>query len=108
MSTSVDGPSTRWWRESFDLNDRAVPLARLRGLTVRELLTALAASEDGLRHLESLVTQDGQTIPNPARLRLLARQRALVRELRARRGVLRSGPTTRPLPPSSWHSPPIT
>ena len=92
MSTSAEPRSIRRWLEPLGPHDEEVPARRLRSLSVRELLGQLAASEEALRHLEPPAGPSGRTIPDPARLTLLARQRALVRELRARRPALRGTP----------------
>ena len=72
-------------------SDEAVGIAEmaLSDLSVRELLHQLAASEDTLRSRQQLVTDPDATFPNPARHLVLFRQRALIRELRARRIALR-------------------
>ena len=57
----------------------------LKDLPVRALLAELAAVEDRLRATPSLLTRGQATQVNPAVATLLARQRAIVGQLRSRR-----------------------
>lgn len=63
---------------TFDTKD-------LKGLPVRDLLRELAAVEARIRSLPFLISRDGGTAVNPEVARLLARQRAVVEQLRRRR-----------------------
>lgn len=67
------------------------PPSELPALTVSQLIARLADLEDDLRGAPALVVLQGRLVVNPDRRRLVARQRAVIGELRARRSELRSG-----------------
>jgi hypothetical protein len=79
----------------------------LKGLRARDLLSELAAVEAGLRDLPFLVTRQGRTGVNPEVARLLARQRAVVEQLRRRRVTWTSSATPRGSS-AAWPPPPWT
>jgi hypothetical protein len=81
--------------------------ADLAGSSVRELLASLSHIEDSLRSLPFLVASDGLMVVNPDVSPLLARQRMIVAQLRARRVSWRNGSVARPRQSSaSWPRPP--
>jgi hypothetical protein len=77
------------------------PAAHLPSMTVRALVAALTEAEETLRTLEPFVPRHGRLVINPARQPWIARERALVAELRARRASWRRGelPGLSVLPP---------
>lgn len=72
-----------------------VSAAHVSTMSIRELIGALTAIEDRLRHLPTFVPLGGQLVTNPERPLLLRRQRMVVAGLRRRRAALRQ-----PLPSS--------
>ena len=60
-------------------------------MTVRALVAALTEAEDTLRTLEPFVPRSGRLVVNPARQPWIARERALVSELKVRRASWRRG-----------------
>jgi hypothetical protein len=60
-------------------------------MTVRALVAALTEAEETLRTLEPFVPRNGRLVVNPARQPWIARERALVSELRSRRASWRRG-----------------
>jgi hypothetical protein len=86
-------------------SDEAVGIAgmSLNDLSVRELLRELAASEDTLRSHQRLVPDPEATCPNSSRHLVLSRQRALLRELHARRMALPRLGTTPTAAPDAGH-----
>ena len=70
----------------------ALPAAiHLPSATVRSLVLQLTQAEDILRDLEPFVVRNGRLVVNPARQPWIARERALVAELRSRRTAWRRG-----------------
>ena len=67
------------------------PAVHLPSMTVRALVAALSEAEDALRSLEPFVPRNGRLVVNPARQPWIARERALVAELRSRRASWRRG-----------------
>ncbi|WP_374969697.1 hypothetical protein [Terrabacter sp. BE26] len=63
---------------------------QLSSMSIRELIGALSATEDRLRHLPLLVPLGGRLVTNPERRLLLRRQRLVIGSLRRRRAALRS------------------
>lgn len=63
----------------------------LPSLTVRALVAELSEAEDALRDLEPFVVLHGRLVVNPARAPWIARERALVAELRSRHTAWRRG-----------------
>ncbi|GAA2744240.1 hypothetical protein GCM10009868_21130 [Terrabacter aerolatus] len=66
-----------------------VSVTRVSSMTIRELIGALTAIEDRLRHLPTFVPLGGQLVTNPERRLLLRRQRMVIAGLRRRRVALR-------------------
>ena len=58
-------------------------------MSIRELIGALTATEDRLRHLPTFVPMGGRLVTNPERRLLLRRQRLVIASLRRRRALLR-------------------
>lgn len=77
----------------------------LKNLRVRGLLAELARIEGQLRGTPFLLTEEGGTRVNPDAARLLARQRAVVTQLRARR-VSWSSPEASRERSAAWPPPP--
>lgn len=69
------------------LNDE--PATHVSTMSIRELIGALTAIEDRLRHLPAFVPLGGQLVTNPERRLLLRRQRQVIVGLRRRRAALR-------------------
>lgn len=69
----------------------ATPPGDLPSMTVADLIANLARLEDDLREAPPLVALRGRLVVNPHRRRLVARQQAVIGELRARRTSLRTG-----------------
>lgn len=67
------------------------PAIHLQSETVRALVAHLTQAEDILRDLEPFVLRNGRLVVNPARQPWIARERALVAELRSRRTAWRRG-----------------
>lgn len=67
------------------------PARHLPSETVRALVAHLTEAEDVLRELEPFVLRNGRLVVNPARQPWIARERALVAELRSRRTAWRRG-----------------
>jgi len=67
------------------------PAIHLPSETVRALVVHLTQAEDILRDLEPFVLRNGRLVVNPARQPWIARERALVAELRSRRTAWRRG-----------------
>lgn len=67
------------------------PALHLPSETVRTLVASLTEAEDMLRDLEPFVLRNGRLVVNPARQPWIARERALVAELRSRRITGRRG-----------------
>ena len=67
------------------------PARHLPSETVRALVAQLTEAEDVLRNLEPFVPRNGRLVVNPARQPWIARERALVAELRSRRTAWRRG-----------------
>ena len=63
----------------------------LSTLTVRALVAELSEAEDALRDLEPFVVRHGRLVVNPLRAPWIARERALVAELRSRHTAWRRG-----------------
>ena len=63
---------------------------QLATMSIRELIGALSAIEDRLRHLPTLVPFGGRLVTNPERRLLLRRQRLVIANLRRRRAALRT------------------
>jgi hypothetical protein len=63
---------------------------QLASMSIRELIGALSAIEDRLRHLPLLVPFGGRLVTNPERRLLLRRQRLVIASLRRRRATLRT------------------
>lgn len=63
---------------------------QLASMSIRELIGALSATEDRLRHLPLLVPFGGRLVTNPERRLLLRRQRLVIASLRRRRATLRT------------------
>jgi len=82
----------------------AIPL---KNLTVRELLGQLTGVEDQLRSVPFWVDTQGVRKVNPAVAQLLARQRAIAEQLRARRVSWTAGEGGRQRS-AAWPSPPWT
>ena len=77
--------------------------------TVRELVALLTQIEDTLRSTPFLVARNGLMVVNPEVAPLLARQRSIVAQLRARRVSWRSGAVAaRRHASASWPRPPWT
>jgi len=77
----------------------------LKNLRVRGLLAELARIESRLRATPFLIAEEGGTRVNPEAARLLARQRAVVTQLRARR-VSWSSPEASRERSAAWPPPP--
>jgi len=69
--------------------------ADLSTMSIRELIGALTAIEDRLRHLPTFVPLSGRLVTNPERRLLLRHQRLVIASLRRRRAALRL-PVTNP------------
>lgn len=67
------------------------PAIHLPSESVRALVVHLTQAEDILRDLEPFVPRNGRLVVNPARQPWIARERALVAELRSRRTAWRRG-----------------
>jgi hypothetical protein len=67
------------------------PALHLPSETVRALVAHLTEAEDVLRDLEPFVLRNARLVVNPARQPWIARERALVAELRSRRTAWRRG-----------------
>lgn len=79
----------------------------LTAISIRELVTLLAQLEDQLRDLPVLVPQREKMVVNPEVGRLMAHQRAVIRQLRGRRVSWVSGETSARRPSSAaWPAPP--
>jgi hypothetical protein len=76
----------------------------LKNLPVRGLLAELARIESRLRTTPFLLTEAGGTRVNPEAARLLARQRAVITQLRARRVTWASSEAREPS--AAWPPPP--
>ena len=63
--------------------------ADVSAMSIRELIGALTATEDRLRHLPSFVPMGGRLVTNPERRLLLRHQRLVIASLRRRRALLR-------------------
>ncbi len=63
--------------------------AGVSAMSIRELIGALTAIEDRLRHLPTFVPLSGKLVTNPERRLLLRRQRLVIATLRRRRATLR-------------------
>ena len=63
---------------------------QLASMSIRELIGALSATEDRLRHLPLLVPFGGRVVTNPERWPLLRRQVMVIGSLRRRRAALRT------------------
>lgn len=65
------------------------PTATVSAMSIRELIGALTATEDRLRHLPTFVPMGGRLVTNPERRLLLRHQRLVIASLRRRRALLR-------------------
>ena len=63
--------------------------SRLAEMSIRELIGALASTEERLRTVPSLVPFGGRLVANPERRLLLQQQRRVIAALRRRRAALR-------------------
>jgi hypothetical protein len=63
--------------------------SRLAEMSIRELIGALATTEERLRTVPSLVRFGGRLVTNPERRLLLQQQRRVIGALRRRRAALR-------------------
>jgi hypothetical protein len=84
--------------------DGASDTKDLKNLRVRGLLAELARIESRLRTTPFLLTGEGGTRVNPEAARLLARQRAVITQLRARRVTWASSGAREPS--AAWPPPP--
>jgi hypothetical protein len=76
-----------------DLQNLLVPAdestANVSAMSIRELICALTATEDRLRHLPTFVPMGGRLVTNPERRLLLRHQGVVIASLRRRRALLR-------------------
>ncbi|WP_076260740.1 hypothetical protein [Intrasporangium flavum] len=63
--------------------------SRVAEMSIRELIGALATTEERLRSVPNLVTFRGRLVANPERRLLLQQQRRVIGALRRRRAALR-------------------
>lgn len=81
--------------------------ADLSATSIRELVTLLAQLEDQLRDVPVLVPRREKMVVNPEADRLIARQRAVIQQLRGRRVSWLSGHTSaRRASSAAWPVPP--
>jgi hypothetical protein len=75
-------------------------------LSVRDLVSLLTQLEDTLRSTPFLIPRHEMMVVNPEVAPLLARQRAVVAQLRARRVSLRGGDSASRRSSAAWPLPP--
>lgn len=105
-STAVDSPADGG-RPSVQVPATAEDRAPLKNLTVRQLLRQLTLVEDELRETPFWVDPEGNRRVNPDVAPLLARQRAIAEQLRARRVSWASADRDRQQS-AAWPRPPWT